>query len=176
MDKSAIKTYAVEALRKLIEAVKLKAGQLYIFEDSAKTLRPGTESDRLKAEGIFLTSGQLTARGRLFDELLHEDIPYKPAIYHRIMENVACTWFNRLIALRIMEVNDWLPSNIRILSSREPGRAEPDAVREVERLEYINQAKVAELRADTSINAAEKLYKYILISQCNALSAILPGN
>ncbi|MCL2146837.1 MAG: BREX-1 system adenine-specific DNA-methyltransferase PglX [Synergistaceae bacterium] len=91
------------------------------------------------------------------------------------MENVACTWFNRLIALRIMEVNDWLPSNIRILSSREPGRAEPDAMREVESLDYVSQPKIAELRTDTDINASEKLYKYILISQCNALSALLPG-
>jgi hypothetical protein len=175
MDKSAIKTYAVEARRKLIEAVKLKAQQLYIFEDSAKTLRPGAEVDALQSDGIFLTSGQLRARERLYGELLHEDIPYKPFVYNRVMENIACTWFNRLIALRIMEVNDWFPSNIRILSSREPGRAEPDAMREVDRLDYVSRAKVIELRADTSINAAEKLYKYILISQCNALSKILPG-
>lgn len=175
MDKTAIRNYAVEARRKLIEAVKLKAQQLYIFEDSAKTLRPGTESERLQASGIFLSAEQLNARGRLYDELLHEDMPYKPALYNCVMENVACTWFNRLIALRIMEVNEWLPSNIRILSSREPGRVEPDALREVERLDYVNQAKVAELRAHTGINAPEKLYKYILISQCNALHKILPG-
>jgi len=175
MDKAAIKTYAVGARRKLIEAVKLKARQLYIFEDSAKTLRPGDEGERLRADGIFLTHAQLKARERLYGELLYEDMPYKPAIYNRVMENVACTWFNRLIALRIMEVNDWLPSNIRILSSREQGRIEPDAIREVERLDYVSQAKIVELQMDKDINAAEKLYKYILISQCNALSAILPG-
>lgn len=175
MDKTAIRNYATEARRKLIEAVKLKAQQLYIFEDSVKTLRPGAEIERLQADGIFLSSDQLNARRRLYDELLHEDMPYKPAIFNRVMESVACTWFNRLIALRIMEVNEWLPSNTRILSSQEIGRVEPDALREVERLDYVNQAKVAELRADTGINASEKLYKYILISQCNALHKILPG-
>lgn len=175
MDKTAIRNYATEARRKLIEAVKLKAQQLYIFEDSAKTLRPGTEVERLQADGIFLSSEQLNARRRLYDELLHEDMPYKSAIYNRVMESVACTWFNRLIALRIMEVNEWLPSNTRILSSREPGRVEPDALREVERLDYVNQAKVAELRASADINTSEKLYKYILISQCNALHKVLPG-
>lgn len=175
MDKTAIRNYAVEARRKLIEAVKLKAQQLYIFEDSAKTLRPGAEIERLQADGIFLSADQLNARRRLYDELLHEDMPYKPAIYNRVMESVACTWFNRLIALRIMEVNEWLPSNTRILSSQEPGRVEPDALREVEHIDYVNQIKVAELRADTGINASEKLYKYILISQCNALYKILPG-
>ena len=180
MDKSAIKTYAVEARRKLIEAVKLKAQQLYIFEDSDEYIkRKMTQNDvpaLLRSDDIFLSSEQLQARERLYGELLHEGSPYKTAIYNRVMESVACTWFNRLIALRIMEVNDWLPSNIRILSSREPGRAEPDAMREVERLDYVNQAKVAELRADTTdINASEKLYKYLLISQCNALSVLLPG-
>lgn len=175
MDKTAIRNYATEARRKLIEAVKLKAQQLYIFEDSSKTLRPGAEIERLQADGIFLSSDQLNARRRLYDELLHEDVPYKPAIYNRVMESVACTWFNRLIALRIMEVNEWLPSNTRIFSSQEPGRVEPDALREVECLDYVNQAKVAELRADTDINASEKLYKYILISQCNALHKILSG-
>ncbi len=175
MDKTAIRNYATEARRKLIEAVKLKAQQLYIFEDSAKTLRPGAEVERLQADGIFLSSEQLNARRRLYDELLHEDMPYKPAIFNRVMESVACTWFNRLIALRIMEVNEWLPSNTRILSSQEPGRVEPDALREVERLEYVNQAKVAELRASADINTSEKLYKYILISQCNALHKVLPG-
>lgn len=175
MDKTAIRNYATEARRKLIEAVKLKAQQLYIFEDSAKTLRPGAEIERLQADGIFLSAEQLNARRRLYEELLHEDMPYKPAIYNRVMESVACTWFNRLIALRIMEVNEWLPSNTRILSSQEPGRVEPDAFREVEHLDYVNQTKVAELRADTGINASKKLYKYILISQCNVLHKILPG-
>jgi hypothetical protein len=175
MDKTAIRNYATEARRKLIEAVKLKAQQLYIFEDSAKTLRPGAEVERLLADGIFLSSEQLNARRRLYDELLHEDMPYKPAIFNRVMESVACTWFNRLIALRIMEVNEWLPSNTRILSSQEPGRVEPDALREVERLDYVNQAKVTELRASADINTSEKLYKYILISQCNALHKVLPG-
>ena len=66
MDKAAIKTYAVGARRKLIEAVKLKARQLYIFEDSAKTLRPGEERERLRADGIFLTPEQLKARERLY--------------------------------------------------------------------------------------------------------------
>ena len=65
MDKAAIKTYAVEARRKLIDAVKLKAHQLYIFEDSAKTLPPGEEGECLRAAGIFLTAEQLKARNRL---------------------------------------------------------------------------------------------------------------
>ena len=175
MDKSAIKNYAVDARKKLIDAVSMKAKQLYIFDDNDKSLRPDNEVEQLKSDGIFLTSDQLRARGRLYDELLTEDIPYKPDIFHRKMEEIAYTWFNRLIALRFMEINDYLPSGIRILSSKDIGRIEPDALREVDLLPYVDTAKVAALRADTSFNAPEKLYRYILIAQCNALSEILPG-
>jgi len=175
MDKSAIKNYAVAARKKLIDVVSHKAHQLYIFEDSSKTLRPGEEVDKLKSDGVFLTSEQLQARTRLFKSLLLEDNPYKPKIFHRKMEEIAYTWFNRLIALRFMEVNDYLPCGVRILSSKDEGRIEPDALREVEILPYVDKSKVAAFHADTSFNAPEKLYRYILIAQCNALSEILPG-
>ena len=175
MDKTAIKNYAVDARRKLIDAVSRKANQLYIFEDEIKTLRPGSEVEQLKSDGIFLTPDQLLARKCLYEELLTENIPYKPDIFHRKMEEIAYTWFNRLIALRFMEVNDYLPSGIRILSSKDKGRKEPDALREADMLPYVNKARIAALRADTSFTAAEKLYRYILIAQCNALSEILPG-
>lgn len=174
MDKTAIKNYAVAARRKLIEAVRQKAFQLYIFEDGA--LPPDEAYHRLRADGIFLSPEQEKARLRLIGELaaLDHSLDNEMA-YQHVMEEVAYTWFNRLIALRFMEVNDYLPSGIRILSSVDKGRIEPDAMREAERLDYVDQAKIAELRADTSYNASEKLYKYILISQCNALSSILPG-
>ena len=179
MDKSAIKTYAVGARRKLIEAVKLKAQQLYIFEDSNEYIKRKITQDNipalLRSDGIFLSPEQSRAWKRLYSELLYEGSPYKPVIYNRLIENIACTWFNRLIALRIMEVNDWLPSGIRILSSHEQGRTEPDAMREVERLSFVKQSEVVELQANTDIGSAEKLYKYILTSQCNELSTILPG-
>ena len=175
MDKSAIKSYAIDARKKLIESVTVKAQQLYISADSAKSLRPGAEVETLQANGIFLSPDQLKARERLCSELLRENIPYKPDIFNRKMEEIAYTWFNRLIALRFMEVNDYLPSSIRILSSGEPGRIEPDAIREAERLDYVDQSKIAKLRADTDIGASDRLYKYILIQQCNALSNILPG-
>jgi len=127
MDKTAIKNYAVEARRKLIDAVNRKAASL----------------------GAKHTPQEI--------------------------ENVACTWFNRLIALRIMEVNDWLPSNIRILSSREEGRLEPEAIREIGRLDYVDQQQASKMLLETDMNAADRLYRYVLIQQCKKLATILPG-
>jgi hypothetical protein len=174
MDKTAIKNYAVVARRKLIEAVRQKAFQYYVFEDGA--LSAGEVYNRLRADGVFLTSEQDKARLNLCNELamLGKDLDNVRA-YQHVMEEVAYTWFNRLIALRFMEVNDYLPSGIRVLSSMDKGRIEPDAMREAERLAYVDQTIIAELLADTKPSASDRLYKYILISQCNALADILPG-
>jgi len=127
MDKTAIKSYAIEARRKIMEAVKRKACTL---------------NKELSPEKV---------------------------------EEIACTWFNRLIVLRIMEVNDWLPSNIRILSSREEGRLEPEAIREIDRLDFVDKELVAKLILDTDMNAVNRLYRHVLISQCKNLSQVLPG-
>ena len=146
MDKTAIKNYAVSARRKLIEAVTLKGKEL---------LRGGE----------FFSVQQKTAQAQLMK-----------ADFNQVVENVAYTWFNRLIALRFMEINGYLPSGIRILSSVEPSRLEPDALRNVDKLDHVNQAKVSYILSDNpDINTSERLYKYILTSQCNALAEILPG-
>ncbi|ANY65662.1 hypothetical protein BBD42_03690 [Paenibacillus sp. BIHB 4019] len=174
MNKTAIKNYAVAARRKLIEAVRQKAFSLYIYENGAEP--SDVAAAKLRANSIYLTDKQMEARQKLCAHLaqLSNDMDNKKA-YHHVVEEVAYTWFNRLIALRFMETNDFLPSGIRILSSVEAGRAEPDAMREAERLPYVDQDKISEYRSDTKPGAFEKLYKYILISKCNALHDILPG-
>ncbi|MCG9969223.1 BREX-1 system adenine-specific DNA-methyltransferase PglX [Pelotomaculum terephthalicicum JT] len=170
MDKTAIKNYAVAARRKLIDAVRQKAYQLYIREGMALPLEEAKSA--LMNDGIFLTNGQYKSRERLVSEISRRvDELGKEKGYNAVMEEIAYTWFNRLIALRFMEVNDYLPSGIRILSSVDEGRAEPDVIREADRLDYVDQGKIAEYRDLSS----QKLYKYILISQCNALSSVLPG-
>ncbi len=174
VDKSVIKTYAIEARRKLIDAVRQKAFYISITEDGA--MSADEAGRRLADNGVFLTPEQSTARRRLCDELaaLSRGLDKKAAFRH-IIENVACTWFNRLIALRIMEANGWLPSGVRVLSSQEPGRIEPDVMRDYERLDYVEQKKIMELRNDKTFGAAQRLYGYILTRQCNALSFTLPG-
>ncbi|MEA4921648.1 MAG: N-6 DNA methylase, partial [Clostridiaceae bacterium] len=83
---------------------------------------------------------------------------------------MAYTWFNRLIAIRFMEVNGYLPSGIRMLSSQDADRIEPDCVRDYARLDFLNQDTATQLAAESD----EKLYRYILVEQCNALGKIMP--
>lgn len=174
MDKTAIKNYAVTARRNLLDAVRREMSLIYIYAEGAEPLE--VVIPKLQEDGIFLTNKQIEARKRLcaYLEYCSNDMSGEEA-FHHVLEEVAYTWFNRLIALRYMEVNDYLPSGIRILSSVEADRAEPDAMREAERLPYVDQDKISEYRVDTSHGAEERLYRYILISQCNALHDILPG-
>ncbi|MDR2649909.1 MAG: hypothetical protein LBB94_09380 [Clostridiales bacterium] len=131
MNKTAIKNYAASARRKLIDVfgqrmtlLGIAAGGILSWEEARKTL---------EASGIFLTESQKQARNKIADGVKEDG-------WQNYVEEMAYTWFNRLIALRFMEVNGYLPSNIRILSSENPERLEPDCIRdrEYERLDYID--------------------------------------
>jgi hypothetical protein len=161
MNKIAIKNYATGARRKLMEAVTQKMF-LYGFDENMS--QTDKEAEKYLADsGVFLDTKQKEARRNLSRRI--QNLGYK-----NVVEEVAYTWFNRFIALRFMEVNGYLPSGVRILSSESEGRLEPDCVREWERLDYIKHDEAVKHKAQGD----EALYRYILISQCNALGKILP--
>ncbi len=100
---------------------------------------------------------------------------YKNA-FRNIVEEVAYTWFNRLIAVRFMEVNDYLPSRIRVLSSENPAKLEPDFVTTPfdTDLDFNAYEKdvVYQLKEE---NRLDELFRMLFIKQCNKLSEILPS-
>lgn len=88
------------------------------------------------------------------------------------MAAAAYTWFNRFIALRFLEVNGYLPSHTRVFSDGE-GQFKPDlltAALEVE-LPGLDREKVADCIQESR---TEELYRYLLLTQCNALHEALP--
>jgi len=168
MDKTAIKNFAIAARRNLIKAVRQKAYDIGIFEDTTALVT--------EVQGGYIYNcvsydrTQSEQRKRLIAAIEnHKDDKGYAHGYNQVMEEAAYTWFNRLIALRFMELNGYLPSNIRVLSSEIEGRLEPDCIREAEHLDFVDTRIVNELKDN-----ADKLYRYILIAQCNALSGILP--
>ena len=170
MNKTAIKNYAVGARRKLMEAVRNKAYSLHVYIDGAL---PESEAvAKMHASGLYLDTRQLEARRSLCKHLaaLGESLDNEKAYAH-MLEEVAYTWFNRLIAIRFMEVNDYLPSGVRVLSSVDKNRLEPDCVREWERLDYVSREEAAKLKSKSD----EALYRYLLIAQCKALQKLMPG-
>ena len=169
MDKTAIKNFAVSARKKLIEGVSQKAYGLGISIDEIKELDELPDGSRVEINNEYKYLNNTETKNR---EKLIEQIEAKG--YEQVMEEVAYTWFNRIIAIRFMEVNEYLPTGVRVLSSEEASKVEPDAVTNAHEL-------VEELKLDIDTvykyqdnNDSEGLFKYVLIKQCNALGDIMP--
>jgi hypothetical protein len=165
MDKSAIKNFAVWARRKLIEDIMQKAYELGITEKEIKGPEVST-SDTMIIGDRSLNKVEMAQRNGLVSRI-------KDKGFNNVIEEVAYTWFNRFIALRFMEVNDYLPTGVRVLSSIEPGKKEPDIIKEALNIDLdLDRELVYKLQDD---NDTETLYRYLLVKKCNALNEILPG-
>jgi type II restriction/modification system DNA methylase subunit YeeA len=165
MDKTAIKNFAVWARKKLIEDIKQKAYEIGISEKEIKEPQVST-SDTMIIGDRTLNKAEMEQRRSLVSRIREKG-------FNNVIEEVAYTWFNRFIALRFMEVNEYLPTGVRVLSSIEPGKKEPDIIKEALNIDLnIDRELVYTLQDD---NDTETLYRYLLVKQCNALKEILPG-
>ena len=160
MDKNAIKKFAVWARRELIERVSQKAMQYGIEKDNI------VDAAADSINGKVLTDTQKNQRRALISQINAKG-------YEEVMEEVAYTWFNRLIALRFMEVNGYLLTRVRVFTDEE-NNFKPQIIDEALHLDLdgLNMDKVYEFK---NANQTGELYKYLLITQCNALNSVLPG-
>lgn len=160
MDKNAIKKYAVWARQELLRRVAARAEGYGVSKDECLP----ASADAVR--GRLLTPAEKTQRQKLLAVVRKNG-------YEQVIEEAAYTWFNRLIALRFLEVNGYLPSHVRVFTN-EAGGFQPQILAEALHLELpgLDQDRVIALK---QANDEDGLYKYLLITQCNALSAILPG-
>lgn len=167
MNKSALKKFATEARKELREKVKIKALQLGITEDAIKE-ETVQSSDSVFIDGRQLTKEEQRQRNKLIDRI-------KLKGFNQVIEEVAYTWFNRFAALRFMEVHNYLPTKVRVLSSTHEGSYEPDIMKEALNINLdIDKELVYELKVSTENDATDKLYKHLILAQCDALAPILP--
>lgn len=159
MNKNAIQKFAIWARNELIAQVSQRAYQYGIDESGFGDASADTLNGRL------LTAEEKSQRQELIKEI-------KEKGYQQVMEEVAYTWFNRFIALRFMEVNNYLPSHIRVFSDAS-GAFKPEILNDVLHLDLpgLDSGKVAEY---IESNDTEALYRYLLLTQCNALNSALP--
>ena len=159
MNKNAIQKFAIWARNELIAQVSQRAYQYGIDESGFGDASADTLNGRL------LTAEEKSQRQELIKQI-------KEKGYQQVMEEVAYTWFNRFIALRFMEVNNYLPSHIRVFSDA-TGAFKPEILNDVLHLDLpgLDSGKVAEY---IESNDTEALYRYLLLTQCNALNSALP--
>lgn len=160
MNKNAIKKFATEARRELISRVGQRALKYGISDKEVGN--PNDDS----VNGHLLSSTEKKQRAALIEQI-------KEKGYEQVMEEVAYTWFNRFSALRFMEVNGYLPTRVRVFTD-ENNAFKPQILTEAIRMELdgLDREKVY---AYKEANDNDELYKYLLITQCNALNSVLPG-
>ena len=176
MNKNAIKKFAIEARKNLIDSVTDKAGMLGITEKScSEPITKGADFEvyqTVAGTEVTLNKRQCEQRRRLVSQIESRG-------FEAVVEEVAYTWFNRICAIRFMEVNDYLPNRVRVLSSEKEGKMEPDLVTQapdvdldltVQEKEEIINWKMSGTSEDT-----DKLYCKLFLKQCHQLHDILPG-
>lgn len=181
MNKSAIEKFAIWARKKLIREITYKAGLLGVTEKGIAEPLPQSAKDmQLFDVGTKnyteVTGAAIGQRAALVAEIKSRErsTDFKTA-FGAVVEEVAYTWFNRLIAIRFMEVNGYLPSRIRVLSSENPAKNEPDFVTtpfETD-LPFTAEEQDKILRCKDE-NRLDELFQMLFIKQCNQLHEILP--
>lgn len=181
MDKTAIKNFSIWARNKLIADITYKAGLLGVTEEGIKDALPQSTQDAEfydigTKEPYAIHGEEIKQRKELVAAIKRKatQLDYKDA-YRNVVEEVAYTWFNRLIAIRFMEVNDYMPAHIRVLSSDSKNKLEPDLVTTPFDAELeFTQAETEKIMQMKNDNQVDALFRFLFIKQCNALNAYLP--
>lgn len=174
MNKNAIKKFAIDTRNKLIASVTDKAGMLGITPDNcSEAITKGADFEVYKtAAGTELTLNkkQCEQRRKLVDQIHARG-------FEAVVEEVAYTWFNRICAIRFMEVNDYMyPVRVRVLSSEKEGKNEPDVVTMAPEIDWNFTDKEREEIIDAKMNnRLDDLFRMLFIKQCNLLHEVLPG-
>ena len=166
MNKSAIQKFAIQARQDLIEQVKQQAFNYGIDENGYG------DKTSVFVNGVALTDEKVKQRTSLINEIESNG-------FEQTMEKVAYTWFNRFIALRFMEVNDYLPTHVRVFSDP-TGAFKPEILKHALDIELIddkgnnlvNKSKVIAYLDDAE--GTDDLYRYLLLTQCKSLHHSLP--
>lgn len=163
MNKTTLKKFATEARVELLERVELQARKIGITSDSIQ------EANVESSDAVFIDGKQLSSTERIQRNKLIARI--NEIGFERVMEETAYTWFNRFIALRYMEVNNYLPTKVRVLSSS-TGSVEPDMMKEALSLDLdLDKEKVYEMKIN---NETDELFKYLIKLHCNDLNRYMP--
>lgn len=173
MNKNAIKKFAIDARNKLIASVTDKVGMLGITPDNcSEAITKGADFEVYKTAAgteVTLNKKQCEQRRKLVDQIHARG-------FEAVVEEVAYTWFNRICAIRFMEVNDYMyPVRIRVLSSEKEGKNEPDVVTMAPDIDWNFTDKEREEIIDAKMNnRLDDLFRMLFIKQCNLLHEVLP--
>lgn len=163
MNDTAIKNYCIWARNELIAGVEARM-RLYGVAEGAEP------AGATAVGGRALSPEETEWRDALLRAGAEEGLDH-------LRDRAAYTWFNRIAAVRYMEVHDFLPSRVRMFTRPaagggwELGSQAVDEALDVE-IEGADPMRIAELK-----QAGEDgpLFRYLFLAQCAELSGCLPG-
>ncbi|OBZ35403.1 BREX-1 system adenine-specific DNA-methyltransferase PglX [Methanohalophilus sp. DAL1] len=163
MDKKSIITFSNSLRKQLEQEVEDRAAFYGIRADKVSPV-DSEHADSIVIGGKVYNKKIKKQRARLVKEVAEKG-------YEQVMDEVTYTWFNRFVALKFMEVNDYLP--VRVFSSSEKGRAEPEILTKAADLDFLqlDLDYVLDLKAE---GKDEELYHYLIFKICNYLHEIMP--
>ena len=164
MDTKDLKKYAPQARTDFIEAV---AGKAALYGLLPKEIVPLNEQGDTVIIGDHAFPKAIARKRADLEQKIND------TVYDQFIESIAYTWFNRLVAIRYMEVHGYIDHGYRVLSHPQ-GKPTPEILDNADRLDLpgLDSDHVIELKLDG--NKDEELYRLILIAQCNALNRLMP--
>ena len=173
MNKTLIKNFAIDARVRLIQMAIDNAGLVGVTKDKiTEAVQKGADFEIYKTAAgtdYTITGKKIKQRKNLAERI-------NKIGFEQVMEETAYTWFNRIIAIRYMEVNDYLPTRVRVLSSETAGKKEPDIITMAPDnvdLNFSSSEKelIRDLKAKQKMDEA---FQILFIKQCNELNKELP--
>ncbi len=165
MNRSKLKTYAPQARRDFIQAVTDRAAVYGLTKDNIQPI--SERGDVAIIGGTAFPRAIADKRKRLEERIQRHG-------FDQVMEAMAYTWFNRLVAIRFMELHGYFDHGYRVLSNPDPSESLPEIVEHAEHVDLLglDKEKVIVLKLDGTKEA--ELYRMLLIAQCNALQTAMP--
>src|SRR5574344_1216297 len=168
MNKSALRNFAVWARRDLIKKISDRANLLGVYENKPEKLVQATTATGFMVNGITFEY-----KTEIRDNFIKR---VKEIGFQDTVEEIAYTWFNRIVALRFMEVNGYLVNGknkekIFMIGSTISGKNEPDSITNADKLSFVDKSKVYDFQDKNDNNG---LYRYVLTAQCNELNKVMP--
>jgi hypothetical protein len=170
MDRTRLKNYAPQARRDFIQAVTDRAAYFGLTATKVEPVK--TQGDSVLIGGRAFPRKVGEQRKRLEERVRQHG-------FQQTMEALAYTWFNRLVAIRFMELHDYLENgeggaSYRVLSNPDKDKPTPEILEKAEHvtLDWLDREKVIDLKLDGTKEA--ELYRLLLIAECNALNAAMP--
>lgn len=171
MEKTAIKNFAIEARKILMRSAEVQAGLYGVTKD-------GCANPIQKGAGFEAYQTVAGTENRIYGDDISKRRDLVDAVneigFAQVIEKAAYTWFNRLIAIRFMEVNDYLPTRTRVLSSA-TGSKTPDIVTEYREVNLnLTDEDLEKVQMCIKENKYDDAFEYLFVKQCKELKRVLP--